>query len=170
MPRCDADTPRQMFPPPMTTDTCTPRSRTSFIRSAISRTTVGEMLSRPPRSCTASPLSFRTMRLYAGFSVCMNDFHDQQKISILESTNTRVIRATRSTHFASLRVIRHGVHAEIPPCSCVAFLPVALRQAIARLRQRQLQVLFHSAKFPTAFREERQQWQKRFSDCAHRIP
>src|SRR5579884_623860 len=69
MPRCAAERPRQMFPPPITTATCTPRSRTSLMRSAISRTTAGEILSRPPRSCTASPLSLSTIRLYAGFSM-----------------------------------------------------------------------------------------------------
>src|SRR5436190_15700226 len=148
-----------MFPPPMTTDTCTPRSRTSFIRSAISRTTVGEMLSRPPRSCTASPLSFKTMRLYAGCSVCIRTHNDQQKTSILESIKTRVIRVpetTRDSHkltdhtmyvcvtfrafarsLAPLRTTTCAVRAEIPPLSCVVFLPTALGQAITRLHQLQ---------------------------------
>src|SRR5438046_5403566 len=144
MPRCDADTPRQMFPPPMTTDTCTLRSRTSFIRSAISRTTVGEMLSRPPRSCTASPLSFRTIRLYAGFSVCMSDLQGStEDIDLGKHKHTGHPEPEKTvSELASLRMTRYGVRAEIPPRSCVAFLPVALRQAIARLRQRQPQALF----------------------------
>src|SRR5437879_659296 len=57
--------------------TWTSRSRTSFMRSAISRTTVSEILSRAPRSCMASPLSLSTMRSYTGVSVSMGDLSNR---------------------------------------------------------------------------------------------
>src|SRR5438045_7763773 len=58
--------PRMMFPPPMTTATCTPRSRTLRISSARYFVYSGEMPnSRSPRS--ASPDSFSTTRPYLAF-------------------------------------------------------------------------------------------------------
>src|SRR5580658_7733642 len=65
-----------MFPPPATTTTCTPKSRTSLICRAISWTASGQMPTpwSPPR---ASPLSFSRIRRYLAFktffiSLCNN--------------------------------------------------------------------------------------------------
>ena len=63
LPRTAAEDPRQIFPPPITIEIWTPRLCTSLIRSAISRTTEGEMFSREPRSWSASPLNLSTTRL-----------------------------------------------------------------------------------------------------------
>src|SRR6188768_2067836 len=67
MPRCDALSPRQIFPPPITTATCTPMSWISLICRHTSLTISGEILSELPFAFSASPLSLRMMRLYLGF-------------------------------------------------------------------------------------------------------
>src|SRR5207245_1965342 len=56
MPRSAAERPRQMLPPPITIATSTPRSRTSLMRSAMSRTTAGENLSAPELSRSSNEL------------------------------------------------------------------------------------------------------------------
>src|SRR5215831_3201196 len=103
MPRSAAESPRQMLPPPITTATCTPRSRTSLMRSAMSRTTAGEMLSRPPRSWTASPLNLSTMRSYTGASVSMTaDEHPNRRRPGLESKMRKGEKSTCSAHNRSV--------------------------------------------------------------------
>ena len=84
MPRLLPLSPRKMLPPPTTITTCTPRSRTSRICSAMLATACGQMFSPvgPPR---ASPLSFKRIRLYLGrlavFMACI-------LVAILESVST----------------------------------------------------------------------------------
>src|SRR3989338_2263759 len=54
-----------MLPPPTTTVTDTPSALTSLICRARSSNTCGSM-PKPSLPCSASPLSFRTIRLYFG--------------------------------------------------------------------------------------------------------
>src|SRR5581483_7944381 len=66
IPSVAAVTPRKMFPPPMTMTICTPALCTATISSAIpARVSASMPVRRPPIS--ASPESFRRMRLYFGF-------------------------------------------------------------------------------------------------------
>ena len=58
--------PRKIFPPPTTTTTCTPSSRTSRICSAMCSTDSGEM-PMPLASPSDSPLSLSRMRVNLGF-------------------------------------------------------------------------------------------------------
>src|SRR5262245_8741266 len=58
--------PRKMLPPPMTTTTSTPRSRTSRICRARSWTASG-LIPTPEALPKASPLSLRRIRRYLGF-------------------------------------------------------------------------------------------------------
>src|SRR6266436_767691 len=70
MPRSLPERPRKIFPPPTTTTTWTPNSRTSRICSAMSCTASGSMPTPlcPPR---ASPLSLSKTRRYLG---CLDSF------------------------------------------------------------------------------------------------
>src|SRR6266487_795775 len=58
--------PRQMFPPPTTTPTCTPRPTTSFSCPATSLVASLEMPKPWSRETNASPESFRSTRRYTG--------------------------------------------------------------------------------------------------------
>src|SRR4029450_7890031 len=65
MPFALAATPRKILPPPITTPTSTPRARISAISAGMLEVTLGSM----PNCCSpmsASPDSFRRMRLYSG--------------------------------------------------------------------------------------------------------
>src|SRR5678816_4431260 len=63
MPAVEAETPRKMFPPPITTATCTPAFTTSPISWAM-RTSVGGWMPYLPSPMSASPESLRRMRRY----------------------------------------------------------------------------------------------------------
>src|SRR3954471_2502473 len=65
MPIAPWATPRKMFPPPMTTAICTPRSETSFT-SRTMRSTVSRLMPKESSPINASPDIFRRMRWYAG--------------------------------------------------------------------------------------------------------
>src|ERR1043165_2964479 len=56
--------PRQMLPPPMTIQTCTPLAWISAISAAMPRVYLLSIASSSP--ARTSPLSFRTTRLYTG--------------------------------------------------------------------------------------------------------
>src|ERR1051325_2879968 len=86
MPRSLAGSPRKMLPPPMTTTTCTPRSRTSWIWQAMSWTESGQIPTPlpPPR---ASPLSLSSMRRYLALFMNGSVLHGPQEAAKLTSPN-----------------------------------------------------------------------------------
>jgi len=65
MPTEPPATPRKMFPPPITTATCTPMFTTSATSSTM-RTMVARLMPKASSPISASPDSFNKMRLWAG--------------------------------------------------------------------------------------------------------
>src|SRR5258707_5030059 len=117
--------------------------------------------------------------------------NDQQKILILESTNTRVIPSredgegpytladhTRSvcvtlcssvrsfSRACGIRMTMCGVRAKIPSRSSVAFPPTALLRAITHLHQPRPPIHPRCAAFSPASLEHRYPLPKKSCDCA----
>ena len=76
MPAVEAETPRKMLPPPITTAICTPAFTTSPISEAM-RTRVGGWMPYFPSAIRASPDSLRRMRRYrsGGVAVTYHRFY-----------------------------------------------------------------------------------------------
>src|SRR3989338_4697424 len=82
--------PRKMLPPPTTTVTDTPSALTSLICRARSSNTCGSM-PKPSLPCNASPLSFRTIRVYFGTpeDPLVDDFFMDDRTAVVTSRSGR---------------------------------------------------------------------------------
>src|SRR5260370_12844897 len=82
--------PRKKFPPPTTSPICTPALATSAISPAKLFTRSGSTPQAPPPA-SASPLSFRTMRLYLGilWRRLLRRPFDQRRLAHLEAPEAR---------------------------------------------------------------------------------
>src|SRR6185369_15014288 len=97
MPAVEAETPRKMFPPPITTATCTPAFTTSPISVAVG-TSVGGWMPYFPSPMRASPESLRRMRRYrrGGVAVTFDRFYPARGGGSNEALPTRRARNVRS--------------------------------------------------------------------------